>query len=147
MAELYGFPGGIGGVVPLRGVQEGYHALSHHGLDDQKLNQLAIVEEEIVGAWGQFLRDLAATPDQQGNLLDHTSVLLTSNLGNASNHSNQNMPVLLGGGSFRHGQHLAFDKKNNYPLPNLFVSLLQQVGLETDRFASGSSTMTGLEFV
>jgi hypothetical protein len=124
---------------------EGYHALSHHGQDDEKLEQLAIVEGEIIASWGQFLRDLADTPDGDGNLLDSTAVLLTSNLGNGSNHSNQNMPVLLGGGRFRHGGHLAFDKKNNYPLPNLYVSLLQRVGLETDRFASGTSTMTGLE--
>ncbi len=138
--------GGSGGVVPLPGVQEGYHALSHHGRDDEKLEQLAIIEEEIVVAWGELLSDLAGTGDRDGNLLDHTSVLLTSNLGNASNHSNQNMPVLLGGGGFRHGQHLAFDQKQNYPLPNLYVSLLQRVGMETDRFASGTSTMTGLEF-
>lgn len=138
--------GGSGGVVPLPGVQEGYHSLSHHGLDTEKLEQLAIVEEEIIIAWGQFLRDLAATKDMAGNLLNHTSVLLTSNLGNASNHSNQNMPVLIGGGGFKHGQHLAFDEKNNYPLPNLFVSLLQRVGMETDQFASGKSTMNGLEF-
>lgn len=138
--------GGSGGVVPLPGVQEGYHSLSHHGLDKTKLEQLAIIEEEIIVAWGQFLRDLALTKDAGGNLLNHTSVLLTSNLGNASNHSNQNMPVLIGGGGFKHGQHLAFDKKNNYPLPNLFVSLLQRVGMETDQFASGKSTMTGLEF-
>jgi len=138
--------GGSGGVVPLPGVQEGYHSLSHHGLDKEKLEQLAIIEEEIVVAWGQFLRDLSATKDMAGNLLNHTSVLLTSNLGNASNHSNQNMPVLIGGGGFKHGQHLAFDKKNNYPLPNLYVSLLQRVGMETDRFASGKSTMNGLEF-
>ncbi len=139
--------GGSGGVVPLPGVEEGYHALSHHGLDQEKLEQLAIVETGIVAAWGQFLRELASTKDQYGNLLDYTSVLLTSNLGNASNHSNKNMPVLLGGGGFKHGQHLAFDQSNNYPLPNLFVSLLQRVGLETDRFASGTSTMSGLEFV
>jgi len=138
--------GGSGGVVPLPGVQEGYHSLSHHGLDKEKLEQLAIVEEEIIIAWGQFLRDLASTKDMAGNLLNHTSVLLTSNLGNASNHSNQNMPVLIGGGGFKHGQHLAFDKKNNYPLPNLYVSLLQRVGMETDQFASGKSTMNGLEF-
>jgi len=138
--------GGSGGVVPLPGVQEGYHSLSHHGLDKEKLEQLAIIEEEIVVSWGQFLRDLSSTKDAGGNLLDHTSVLLTSNLGNASNHSNQNMPVLIGGGGFKHGQHLAFDKKNNYPLPNLYVSLLQRVGMETDTFASGKSTMTGLEF-
>jgi len=138
--------GGSGGVVPLPGVQEGYHSLSHHGLDKEKLEQLAIIEEEIIVAWGQFLRDLSSTKDMAGNLLNHTSVLLTSNLGNASNHSNQNMPVLIGGGGFKHGQHLAFDKKNNYPLPNLYVSLLQRVGMETDQFASGKSTMNGLEF-
>jgi hypothetical protein len=138
--------GGSGGVVPLPGVQEGYHSLSHHGLDKEKLEQLAIIEEEILVAWGQFLRDLSSTKDMAGNLLNHTSVLLTSNLGNASNHSNQNMPVLIGGGGFKHGQHLAFDKKNNYPLPNLYVSLLQRVGMETDQFASGNSTMNGLEF-
>jgi hypothetical protein len=80
-------------------------------------------------------------------LLDQTSVLLTSNLGNASNHSNKNMPVILAGGRFRHGQHLAFDQKRNYPLPNLFVSLLQQMGLEEDRFVSSTGTMTGLEVV
>ncbi|HBJ35556.1 MAG TPA: hypothetical protein DDZ51_12565, partial [Planctomycetaceae bacterium] len=138
--------GGSGGVVPLPGVQEGYHSLSHHGLDKEKLEQLAIIEEEIIVSWGQFLRDLSSTKDMAGNLLDHTSVLLTSNLGNASNHSNQNMPVLIGGGRFKHGQHLAFDKKNNYPLPNLYVSLLQRVGMETDQFASGKSTLNGLEF-
>lgn len=137
--------GGSGGVVPLPGVLEGYHALSHHGQDQDKLTQLAIVEGEIIASWGQFLRDLAETPDGDRSLLDSTSVLLTSNLGNGSNHSNTNMPVLLGGSGFRHGQHLAFDKKNNYPLTNLYVSLLQRVGMETDRFASGTSTMTGLE--
>lgn len=138
--------GGSGGVIPLPGVMEGYHALSHHGQDKGKLAQLAIVEGEIIATWGQFLRDLAATPDGDKTLLETTAVLLTSNLGNGSNHSNQNMPVLLGGGGFRHGQHLAFDKKDNYPLPNLYVSLLQRVGVETDRFASGTTTMRGLEF-
>jgi len=137
--------GGSGGVVPLEGVDEGYHSLSHHGKDEEKLSQLALVEEQIVAAWGEFLRSLASTEDSGENLLENTSVLLTSNLGNASNHDNRNMPVLLAGGGFRHGQHLAFDRKNNYPLPNLFVSLLQNIGLEVDQFASSTGTMTGLE--
>lgn len=136
--------GSSGGVVPVAGVEEGYHALSHHGQDEEKLEQLALVETEIIAAWGQFLRDLAATDDQGESLLDNTSVLLTSNLGNGSNHDNRNMPVLLGGGRYRHGQHLAFDRKNNYPLPNLYVDLLQQVGLETDQFASSTGTMSGV---
>jgi hypothetical protein len=139
--------GGSGGVVPIEGVEEGYHSLSHHGLDEEKLAQLALVETEIIRAWGDFLRDLARTEDHGANLLDHTAVFLTSNLGNASSHDNRNMPVLVAGGGFRHGQHLAFDRKKNYPLPNLYVSLLQRVGLEQSRFATSSGTMTGLEAV
>jgi hypothetical protein len=136
--------GGSGGVVPVEGVDEGYHSLSHHGLDEEKLAQLALVEAAIVEQWGHFLRRLKNHQEGQGSLLDHTSVLLTSNLGNASNHDNRNMPVLFAGGGFRHGQHLAFDQKKNYPLPNLFVSIMQKVGLETDNFATSTGTMTGL---
>jgi len=139
--------GSGGGVVPLPGVEEGYHTLSHHGLDDEKIEQLAIVEGAIINTWGDFLRDLAAINENGSSLLDQTSVLLTSNLGNASSHNNRNMPVVVAGGGFRHGQHLAFDQKNNYPLPNLFVSLLQRLGLETDKFATSTGTLSGLEIV
>jgi hypothetical protein len=137
--------GGSGGVVPIPGVEEGYHALSHHGRDEEKLDQLAIVEAEIMMAWGDFLRELRDADDQGSSLLETTSVLLTSNLGNGSSHDTKNMPVVLAGGGFRHGQHLTFDRKNNYPLPNLYVSLLQRMGLETDRFMSSTGTMSGLE--
>ena len=71
-------------------------------------------------------------------------VLLGSDLGNGSSHDNRNLPIILAGGGFQHGQHLAFDDKDNYPLPNLFVSMLQHLGLEIDRFASSTGTMTGL---
>lgn len=137
--------GGSGGVLPIKGVREGYHTLSHHGKDKQKLAQLALVEAEIIGAWGEFLRGLQDTEDVGGSLLDNTSVLLTSNLGNASNHDNRNMPVLLAGGGFEHGQHLAFDRNQNYPLPNLYLSVLQQTGLQVERFATSTGTMSGLK--
>ncbi len=137
--------GGGGGVVPIAGVEEGYHALSHHGRDEDKLAQLAIIEQAIIAAWGDFLRSLRATEEPEGGILDQTSVLLTSNLGNASSHDNRNMPVLLAGGGFRHGQHLAFDRKQNHPLPNLFLSVLQQTGLPVERFATSTGTMPGLE--
>ncbi len=137
--------GGSGGVLPIKGVDDGYHSLSHHGRDEQKLEQLALIEMEILDAWGDLLRSLDETDDNGGSLLDHTSLLLTSNLGNASNHDNRNMPVLFAGGGFRHGQHLAFDRDNNYPLPNLYVSMMQQTGLHFDRFATSTGTMTGLE--
>ena len=136
---------GAGGVIPIAGVDQGYHNLSHHGLDESKLVQLALVEASIVNQWSDFVRQLRHEQESDAHLLDHTTVLLTSNLGNASNHDNRNMPVLLAGGPFRHGQHLAFDRDNNYPLPNMFVSILQGVGMETDQFATSTGTMRGLE--
>ena len=72
-------------------------------------------------------------------------VLYGSNLGNANTHVTTNMPTLFAGGGFKHGQHIAFDTQHNYPLPNLFVSMLRRMGLETDRFASSTGTMRGLD--
>ncbi|PHR95147.1 MAG: hypothetical protein COA78_30760 [Blastopirellula sp.] len=117
-----------------------YHGLSHHGMDDGTIQRLTQVEQGMIDQWARFLRTL-----KSDGMLDETMVLMTSNLGNASSHNTQNMPVLFGGGGFRHGQHLAFDQQNNYPLPNLFVSALQRLGLEQDSFATSTSTMTGLE--
>ena len=72
-------------------------------------------------------------------------VLYGSNLGDANAHSTTNLPTLFAGGGFRHGRHLAFDRERNYPLPNLFVSVLQRLGIPADSFASGTSTMRGLD--
>ncbi len=138
---------GNGESIPLPGVKEGYHSLSHHGLDEDKIAQLTAVETELVTAWGRFVRKLKQSNESNESLLDTTNVLLTSNLGNASAHDNKNMPVLFAGGGFRHGQHLAFNQNDNYPLPNLFVSTLQRQGLETDQFATSTGTMSGLEMI
>ncbi len=136
---------GGGQRVPLAGVDQGYHTLSHHGRDEVKLAQLAIVEEAQVAAWGELVRKLSQTREGDGTLLDHTMMLLTSNLGNASAHSTKNMPVVFAGGGFKHGQHLGFDRANNYPLPNLYTSMLQRLGLPIDAFASATGTMRGIE--
>ncbi len=126
-------------VTGLEGVEESYHGLSHHGLDDRKLAQLAIVEQAAIDEWGGFVRKLKAD-----RLLDETMVVLTSNLGNASSHDNRNMPMLFAGGGFRHGQHLAFDQKNNYPLPNLYLSMLHRLGLQDESFATSTGEMDGV---
>lgn len=127
-------------VQGIEGVDESYHNLSHHGMDEEKLAQLAIVEEGMVREWGGFVRRLKAD-----RLLDETMVLLTSNLGNASSHDNKNMPVLFAGGGFRHGRHLAFDQKDNHPLPNLYLSALHRLGLQDEGFATSTGEMAGLE--
>ncbi|MDF1812055.1 MAG: DUF1552 domain-containing protein [Verrucomicrobiales bacterium] len=128
----------------VEGVDEGYHTLSHHGRDEEKIDQLTIVEQAIIDEWGEFLRKLKASEQNGHTLLDETQVIMTSNLGNASSHDNRNMPVLFAGGGFQHGRHLAFNQKDNYPLPNLYLSTLQRMGLEMESFATSSGTMSGL---
>lgn len=130
---------------PIPGVSLGHHDLSHHGKDPQKLEQLKLVEVETMKTVRDLLGKLKQSQEDESNLLDRTTVFLGSNLGDASSHSVKNLPVLLAGGGFRHGQHLAFDPNNPPPLCNLFVSMLQRLGLETDRFANATGTLTGLE--
>jgi hypothetical protein len=87
---------------------------------------------------------MQASPEAGGTLLDNTQVLYGSCLGNANSHSNQNLPLILAGGGFRHGQHLIYDSVNNTPLANLYVSMLQQLGVETDKFATSTGALKGL---
>jgi hypothetical protein len=133
-------------LVPLiPGVSMGHHDLSHHGQDPSKIEQLKTVEIEKLKTVRELLEKLKKTEEQGESLLDRTTVLFSSNLGNASNHSTRNLPVLVAGGGFKHGQHLAFDAKNPPPLCNLYVSMLQRLGVETDRFGSSTGTLSGLE--
>lgn len=141
--------GGPGfGLVPLiPGVELGYHGLSHHGKNPDMLRQLELIDRATLAAFFDFLKSLKASIDGGPTLLDQTQVFLGSNLGNANAHSTTNLPVILAGGRYRHGQHLAFDAKDNYPLPNLFVSMLQRMGIEADKFGSSTGTMKGLEML
>ncbi len=136
---------GVNAVPPIAGVTQDYHNLSHHGQDAERLAQLKVVELEQMKVFAEFLTKLKGSKLGGGTLLDQTMVMLGSDLGNGSSHDNHNLPILLAGGGFRHGQHLAFDAKNNYPLTNLYVSMLQRLGLDVDRFASSTGTMTGLD--
>lgn len=137
---------GTSSVPPIQGVNQGHHDLSHHGQDPAKIAQLRILEIEKLKALHDFLTQLRQTKEDGASLLDRTMVFFSSNLADASKHSVKNMPVLLAGGGFKHGQHLAFDETKNPPLCNLFVSMLQRMGIEADRFSSSTGTLTGLEF-
>lgn len=128
-----------------KAVSDGYHNLSHHGKDPNKLAQLEAIDIEHMKLLAHMFGDLKAHKEGDETLLDRTMVLYGSNLGNANTHVTTNLPVLFAGGGFRHGQHLAFDRSRNYPLPNLFVNVLQRIGIETDKFASATGTMRGLE--
>ena len=122
----------------------GYHNLSHHGKDEVKLKQLEEIEIGQMELFGNLLRDLQEVEEVNGSLLDNTMVLYGCHMGDANIHNNANLPILLAGGGFEHGQHLAFNSTHNQPLCNVFVSMLQKMGLEADRFGSSKGTLTGL---
>lgn len=126
-------------------VSDGYHNLSHHGKDPAKLAQLERIDREHMKLLAHLFGELKAHREGGETLLDRTMVLYGSNMGNANTHVTTNLPVLFAGGGFKHGQHLAFDRARNYPLPNLFVNILQRFGIEADKFASSTGTMRGLE--
>jgi len=136
---------GTSSVPPIRGVSQGHHDLSHHGKDPSKIAQLKILEIEKMKTLRNFLTQLRKTQEGGESLLDRTIVFFSSNLGDAGKHSVKNMPVLLAGGGFKHGQHLGFDENKNPPLCNLFVSMLQRMGIPADKFGSATGTLTGLE--
>ncbi|MBU6302804.1 MAG: DUF1552 domain-containing protein [Verrucomicrobia bacterium] len=124
------------------GVRNQTHALTHHGNDEAKMAELRKIEEAQFRSLAGLLDGLAATPEPGGSLLDRTMVLYGSNLSNANAHDTKNLPILLAGGGFVHGRHLAFDRQRNKPLANLFVTMLQQAGFGMDQFSSSNGTIT-----
>jgi hypothetical protein len=126
-------------------ISDGYHNLSHHGKAADKLAQLKVIDEWQMRTMAGLLTELKSVEEEGETLLDRTIVLYGSNLGDANAHSTTNLPILLAGGGFRHGQHLKFDTVSNYPLPNLFVSMLERMNIEASAFASATGTMRGLE--
>jgi hypothetical protein len=132
-------------VVPhVPGVKNETHGLTHHGNEPDKIAELRKIEEAQLAVFGEMLAAFRDTRETSGNLLDRTQVLYGSCLGNANSHSNQNLPLILAGGGFRHGQNLSFDTVNNTPLANLYVSMLQNLGVEADKFATSTGTLRGL---
>ena len=128
-------------------ITDGYHNLSHHGRSEAKLAQLRAIDEWHMKLLANLFTELKGVREDDETLLDRTMILYGTNLGNANTHVTTNLPTLFAGGGFKHGQHLAFDQEHNYPLPNLFVSMLQRMGLEVDKFASATGPMRGLDLV
>lgn len=129
---------GRGDVPPVPGVSIDHHNLSHHGQDPEKIKQLELIEMAEMNAVNKLLGALKQKTEGSQSLLDNTMVLFGSNLGNANSHDWRNLPLMLAGGGFKHGQHLVNDAQNNVPLCNLYVQMLQKMGMETESFGTNS---------
>jgi hypothetical protein len=130
------------GPVDLPGVGIGHHDATHHGQDENKIRQLALIEEAEMKLFAEFLAKMKATDEGGRSLLDQTIVFYGSNMGNGSAHSCDNLPIVLAGGGFKHAGHVAFDRKDNKPLSNLFVRMLRQMGLDFERFGSSTGVLS-----
>lgn len=131
---------------PDLGVKGGYHALSHHGQVKESIEALITLDTYQVEQFTRFVEKLSAIEEEDGRLIDKTTVLFGSGMGNANSHINTNLPVILAGGGIEHGRLLSFDAKDKHrpPLTNLFVTMLQRFGIETDTFATSTGTLRGL---
>ena len=128
------------------GIRGGYHSLSHHGQLQERIDALIALETYQIQQFVRFVKKLAMTSDDSGPLIDTTTVLFGSGMGDANSHTNRNLPIVLAGGDFSHGSILAFDDGHPHrpPLANLFVTMLQKFGLEVDSFAKSTGTLRGL---
>jgi hypothetical protein len=130
------------------GIKKGYHSLSHHGQLQENIELLVQIELYQMEQFAKFIEKLRSIPEPTGGtLLDSTMVLLGSGMGNANSHINTDLPIVLAGGGFKHGEHKIYpdEPRRRVPLANLYVSMLQRFGIETDRFSMSSGTLTGLE--
>ena len=129
---------------PDQNTTDGYHNLSHHGQAENKVKQLEDADHQQIALLRKLFGQLAETREGEERLLDRTMILFGSNMGDANTHNNTNLPILLAGGGFQHGQHLAFRRDHNQPLCNLFVTMLQQLGIQEDSFGSSTGTLNGM---
>ena len=126
----------------IEGVNMEHHEASHHGQDEAKIEQLAKIEEAEYRVFNEFLKKLQGSSEGNESLLDRTMVFHGSNLGNASAHTSQNLPIIVAGGGFKHAGHVAYDRNNNRPLSNLFVRMLHQMGIEADKFGTSTGVVS-----
>jgi Protein of unknown function (DUF1552) len=128
------------------GVPDSFHPVSHHANDLDRLNKLVKIQTWHVEKFAEFIAKMAATPDGQGTLLDHSIFMYGSNMSNSDRHDNYPEPnILVGGGAGRMklgGQHLVLSERT--PIANLHLTLLQKVGVERDKFGDSTGTITGV---
>ena len=129
----------IYGAIQVPGATGGWHTLSHHNYNVDAVKQLSCIEMDIMRRFNQFLMDLKSIPDGDGTLLDHTTVVLGSNFGNASDHTCHRLPILVARGGHKHQQHTKVEEKT--PLCNLWLELLHAHNIDGGSFGSSQQSM------
>ncbi len=130
------------GPLNIEGVSQPHHILSHHGQDKEKIGQLQRIETEILKCFARLLGGLKEKQESGRELLKSTSVLFGSNLGNANSHDTNNLPIILAGGNYKHGDFVEFEKNSNTQLSNLFLTMLAKMGIESESFGQSTGVLS-----
>jgi hypothetical protein len=129
----------IYGAIKVPGATGGWHTLSHHGGNPDVLSSLSCVERDILKHFDQFLWDLDHIAEGDRSLLDSTTIVLGSNFGDSSDHTCNNLPILIAGGGHRHQGHRVLEHPT--PLCNLYLELLHTHDVDSGRFGSSQRDM------
>jgi len=133
----------------LLGVSGGYHLTSHHGQQEDKIRDLVKLELYQTKQFARFLEKLNTLKDESSgtSLLENSMILFGSGMGNSNAHTNTDLPIMLAGGGFKHGQHIALPQEGykRVPLSNLYLSILNRMGVEDEYFSQSTGTLTQLE--
>jgi hypothetical protein len=140
---------GLGQVFSFDGrpLRSGYHGLSHHGNDPEMIRDLIAIESAHMHCLNGFLKQLKEKKRPNGkSLLDETIILVGTGMGDASRHSNANLPTMVAGGGFKHGSHISIDaSKPDAPLlGDLYITLMQRLGVETNDFSNANRNLNHL---
>jgi hypothetical protein len=131
-----------GRAYPEIGIGDAHHPISHHQDDLEKLNKLTAINTHHVKQFAYYLERLHSTPDGDGTLFDHTTVLCGAGMSDGNSHSPYNLPILLAGGEVGKGRHLVIP--GNTPIGNLHVALLDKLGLRVERFGNSTGELPGV---
>lgn len=126
------------------GINKSYHSLSHHGNEEEAIKDLITLETYQIEQFGTFLSRLRKIQDGDKTLLDSTAVVFGSGMGNAASHKNSDLPIILAGGGYKHGEFkkVANEGINKVPLCNLYVDIAQRMGVEIESFGTSTGTFS-----
>ncbi|MCP4120662.1 MAG: DUF1552 domain-containing protein, partial [Bacteroidetes bacterium] len=133
----------IYGAIKVPGATGGWHTLSHHGGRKDVITKLSQIEIDALKHFNNFLFELDQIKEGKGTLLDHTTVVMGSNFGDSSNHTCNNLPMIVAGGGYQHESHKVMQKPT--PLCNLYLELLHKHNMDFGNFGSSEKDMNLLK--
>jgi hypothetical protein len=130
---------------PMLGISEAFHPASHHQNSPERLAQLTRIQAFHVGLWSYWLEKLRATPDGDGNLLDHSLLLYGGAMSNSNVHNHSPLPIVVAGGAagrMKGGRHLKYAE--NTPMANLLLTILNKAGIQQESVGDSTGPLTEL---